>query len=110
LAGIIPTEFEAYFEFPLSGCGDFIAAVAACGRRAKIRTGGETADKFPAAESAVEFIRLCGAANVAFKATAGLHHPLRSVHRLTYQPGSPSGMMHGFLNVFLAAALLAGRE
>jgi hypothetical protein len=106
LAGVIPTEFEAYFEFPLSGCGDFIAAVAACGRRAKIRTGGETADKFPAAESAVEFIRLCGAANVAFKATAGLHHPLRSVHRLTYQPGSPSGMMHGFLNVFLAAALL----
>jgi len=106
LSGIIPTEFEFYFEFPLSGCGDFIAAVAACGRRAKIRTGGETADKFPAAESAVEFIRLCGAANVAFKATAGLHHPLRSVHRLTYQPGSPSGMMHGFLNVFLAAALL----
>jgi hypothetical protein len=48
--------------------------------------GGETADKFPAAESVIEFIRLCGAANVAFKATAGLHHPLRSVHRLTYQP------------------------
>lgn len=37
---------------------------------------------------------LCGAAarRVPFKATAGLHHPLRSAE------------MHGFLNVFLAAA------
>ncbi len=46
-----------------------------------------------------------------FKATAGLHHPLRSLRRLTYQPDSPSGVMHGFLNVFLAAALVrAGME
>jgi hypothetical protein len=43
---------------------------------------------------------------VPFKATAGLHHPVRSVHRLTYQPDSPSATMHGFLNVFLAAAFL----
>src|SRR6266576_2503142 len=43
--------------------------------------------------------------------TAGLHHPLRSVHRFTYQPGSSSGIMHGFVNVFLAAAFLrAGME
>jgi hypothetical protein len=41
---------------------------------------------------------------VPFKATAGLHHPLRSIHRLTYKDDSPSGTMHGFLNVFLAAA------
>jgi hypothetical protein len=73
--------------------------------------GGETADKFPAPENMVEFIRLCAAANVAFKATAGLHHPLRSVHRFSYQPDSPSGVMHGFVNVFLAAAFLrAGME
>jgi hypothetical protein len=59
----------------------------------------------------VEFIRLCAAANVPFKATAGLHHPLRSVHRFTYQPDSPSGVMHGFINVFLTAAYLrAGME
>jgi hypothetical protein len=43
---------------------------------------------------------------VAFKATAGLHHPLRSVHRFTYQPESASGIMHGFVNLFLAAAFL----
>jgi len=111
LSGIIPAELATYFEFPLSSCAECIAEVADCGRRAKIRTGGETADKFPAPESVVEFIRLCAAANVSFKATAGLHHPLRSVHRFTYQPDSPSGVMHGFINVFLTAAFLrAGME
>jgi hypothetical protein len=106
LSGIVPAELATYFEIPLSGCGECIAAVADCGRRAKIRTGGETADKFPARESVIEFIRLCAAARVPFKATAGLHHPLRSEHRFTYQPESASGIMHGFVNVFLAAAFL----
>ncbi len=111
LSDIIPAELGAYFEFPLSSCGECIAAVARCGRRAKIRTGGETADKFPASARVIEFIRLCAQANVPFKATAGLHHPLRSVRRFTYQPESLSGAMHGFINVFLAAAFLrAGIE
>jgi hypothetical protein len=111
VSGITPAELATYFEVPLSSCGECIAAVADCGRRAKIRTGGETSDKFPAPENVIEFIRLCAATNVPFKATAGLHHPLRSVHRFTYQPGSPSGIMHGFVNVFLAAAFLrAGME
>jgi len=111
LSGIVPTELVAYFEFPALNCVEFIGAVAGCGRRAKIRTGGETADKFPARESVVEFIRLCAGSGVPFKATAGLHHPLRSVQRFTYQPGSASGIMHGFINVFLAAAFLrAGME
>jgi hypothetical protein len=111
LSGIIPLELLTYFEVPLASCGECIAAVAGCGRRAKLRTGGETADKFPALESVIEFMRLCAAANVPFKATAGLHHPLRSVHRFTYQPESASGIMNGFVNVFLAAAFLrAGME
>lgn len=107
LSRLIPSELETYFEIPLTGCErDCIRAVAACGRRAKIRTGGETAAKFPAPASVIEFIRLCEASNVPFKATAGLHHPLRSVHPFTYQPDSEAGMMHGFLNLFLAAAFL----
>jgi hypothetical protein len=107
LSAIIPRELEAYFEVPLSpNPRHCISAIANAGRRAKIRTGGETADKFPSPESVIDFIRQCAAANVAFKATAGLHHPLRSQHRFTYQPESPSGVMHGFLNVFLAAAFL----
>jgi len=106
VAGIVPAGMKVYFEVPPSGRDDCMAMIAHCGRRAKIRTGGETADKFPAPENVVEFIRLCAAANVPFKATAGLHHPLRSVHRLTYRPDSPSGLTHGFLNVFLAACFM----
>lgn len=111
LSRVIPAELETYFEIPLSNSGECIRAVADAERRAKIRTGGETPDKFPAPASVIDFIRLCVAADVPLKATAGLHHPLRSVHRLTYQGDSPSGMMHGFLNVFLAGAFLrAGME
>ena len=111
LSRIIPVELAAYFEVPMSSCSECVAAVAGCGRRAKVRTGGETADKFPAPESVIEFMWQCAAAKVPFKATAGLHHPLRSVHRFTYQPESPSGIMHGFINVFMAAAFLrAGME
>ena len=78
--------------------------------RAKIRTGGITADAFPSAHAVAAFLRACKAAGVAFKATAGLHHPLRCVKPLTYEPNAPTGLMHGFLNVFLAAALLDHAE
>ena len=105
-AGIIPAGLVTYFEVPLADGRECIAAIAECRRRAKLRMGGETADKFPSPESVIEFIRLCAAANVPFKATAGLHHPLRSVHRLTYASESPSAMMYGFLNLFLASAFV----
>jgi hypothetical protein len=112
LSAIIPSEIETYFEIPLfGGMQECIDSVAKCGRRAKIRTGGETPDKFPASEDIAAFLQFCARAKIAFKATAGLHHPCRSIHRLTYQPDSPSGMMHGFLNLFLAAAFIyAGLE
>jgi hypothetical protein len=106
LAAIIPPKLTTYFEIPISSAEECVAAVADCGRRTKIRTGGETADKIPAPEGVVKFIRRCADARVPFKATAGLHHPLRSVHRLTYQADSASGLMHGFINVFLTAAFL----
>ncbi|HKR64678.1 MAG TPA: hypothetical protein VJZ00_13180 [Thermoanaerobaculia bacterium] len=83
-----------------------IDELARRGLRAKIRTGGLTVDAFPAVENVAEFLRACAAKGVAFKATAGLHHPLRCVKPLTYEPNAPTGKMHGFLNVFLAAALL----
>jgi hypothetical protein len=106
LSDIIPRELETYFEIPLSIRSEYLTAINKSGRRAKIRTGGETADKFPTPENVIEFIGQCTAADVPFKATAGLHHPLRSVHHFTYQSESPSGIMHGFINVFLCAAFL----
>ena len=40
------------------------------------------------------------------KATAGLHHPVRSEYALTYREDSPRATMHGFLNVLLAAVFV----
>ncbi len=71
--------------------------------RAKIRTGGVTPEAFPPAEFVAEFIRKCAQTGTAFKATAGLHHPLRCFRPLTYSADAPKGWMFGFLNVFLAA-------
>ena len=76
------------------------------GVRAKIRTGGLTPEAFPSCADLAHFLHACATANVPFKATAGLHHPVRSTHRPTYEADSPTAMMHGFVNVFLAAALL----
>src|SRR5206468_2410062 len=57
------------------------------------------------------FMQACSDEHVAFKATAGLHHPFRGSHKLTGDPKSESTVMHGFLNVFVAAALVrAGEE
>lgn len=81
-------------------------AIKRQGLRAKIRTGGVTVDAFPPIGDVARFLRACKEKGVAFKATAGLHHPLRCVKPLTYAPDAPTGTMHGFLNVFLAAAML----
>ncbi len=81
-------------------------AIARHGLRAKIRTGGITPDAFPAVADVAGFLRACEAKRVAFKATAGLHHPLRCVKPLTDEPNALTGTMHGFVNVFLAAAML----
>jgi hypothetical protein len=71
---------------------------------AKIRTGGVEAKFIPPVDQVARFIHACALARVPFKATAGLHHPVRGDQPLTCQPDAPRGVMHGFLNVFLAAA------
>jgi len=82
-----------------------IDMLAERGLRAKIRTGGVTNDAFPPAAQIAHFINRCAERGVPFKATAGLHHPIRCVKPLTYEPDAPTGTMHGFVNVFMAAAL-----
>ncbi|MEO8226175.1 MAG: hypothetical protein ABI637_02040 [Gemmatimonadota bacterium] len=94
-----------YIEIPVADDpADLIAAIGGRGARAKVRTGGVTGDVFPPPDELARFIRACVDAGVPFKATAGLHHPLRGAYRLTYADDSERGMMYGFLNVFLAAA------
>jgi len=89
---------------------DLLDDVAAYGLRAKIRTGGVTPAAIPPAAYIANFIRRCAQRSLPFKATAGLHHPVRCVKPLTYDAGAPRGTMHGFINVFLAAALLPQAE
>jgi hypothetical protein len=98
-------DFTTYVEFPLDeDVSPYLDAIARTGLRAKIRTGGVTPEAFPTSAHIARFLRGCADRNLAFKATAGLHHPLRDSYRLTYAPDSPCGDMFGFLNVFVAAA------
>jgi hypothetical protein len=103
-ANSVPSDITAYFELPLGDeLPDLVASVAINGQRAKIRTGGVTPEAFPTSHQIVRFVRTCLAANVPFKATAGLHHPIRCFRPLTYEAESVRGTMHGFLNLFLMA-------
>ncbi len=102
---VMHPTLTCFIEIPITNDPtELIRAIGAEGAFAKVRTGGVTADAFPSSQNLARFIAACAEEDVAFKATAGLHHPLRSLNRLTYQPDSASAMMHGFLNVFLAAA------
>lgn len=101
----LPPDLTAYFEIPIDErLPDLVSALAIRGQRAKIRTGGVTADAFPSSKEIIRFIRTCLLANVPFKATAGLHHPVRCFKPLTYESNAPTGTMNGFLNMFLTAA------
>jgi hypothetical protein len=104
---LVPPSTVAYFEVPTgTDPEETIAAIAAAGGRAKIRTGGITPDAIPPVSEVVRFLASCVRHRVPFKATAGLHHAIRGRHPLTYQPGSAHATMHGFLNVILATAIL----
>ncbi|MEP6789151.1 MAG: hypothetical protein ABJB40_12010 [Acidobacteriota bacterium] len=98
----MPEGITAYFEISLGdNFPDLVCQLALRGARAKIRTGGVTPEAFPKTKEIVRFVRTCLAANVPFKATAGLHHPIRCYKPLTYANNAPQGTMHGFLNLFL---------
>lgn len=73
------------------------------GTFAKLRTGGLVPDAIPSSQHVAEFLHAAAARRLPFKATAGLHHPVRADYALTYAADSPRALMHGFLNVFIAA-------
>jgi hypothetical protein len=103
----MPRTLQAYVEVPIERDPEaLLLAIARLGGRAKVRTGGVTRDAFPRTSDLLRFLRGCVRAGLPFKATAGLHHPLRAEYRLTYAPDSPTSLMFGFLNLFLATAFL----
>ena len=67
-------------------CFQFSRQFGGC---AKLRTGGVVEEAFPAVDKIAGFIARCAELGVPFKATAGLHHPLRCFRPLTYEPDSP---------------------
>jgi hypothetical protein len=100
-------EGQRFVEIPSDDDpGPLLASLAAAGLSAKLRAGGTTADRFPTTGEAARFLVRARDANVAMKATAGLHHAIRGDYRLTYTPESDTGTMHGFVNLVLAATLL----
>lgn len=109
LRAAVPDFFTVYIEASSGSAVPLLESVGRSGARAKMRMGGVTGDAFPAPGDVTDFLAACADARLAFKATAGLHHLIRSEYPLTYDSGSKKAAMYGFLNVFLAAsALFAG--
>jgi hypothetical protein len=93
-----------FLEVPRRDFGDSLDLVAKGGwRAAKYRTGGTTADAFPAARELALFLVACAERELPFKLTAGLHHAVRNSDEAT------GFEQHGVLNVLVATqAALAG--
>ncbi len=101
----IPGGLGIFVELPLdSGLDELLGVVRGRAANAKVRTGGIEVGVIPAASQLARFLEACAAAGVPFKATAGLHHAVRGEHPLTYEAEAPRSTLHGFLNVFAAAA------
>ncbi len=93
LAGIAD---EVYVELPIDDALDErLAEIAAHGLRAKVRCGGA---EVPSDADLARFVRACRARRLVFKATAGLHHAVRTEHD------------HGILNLLAAVAFEGAEE
>lgn len=104
-----PASFRLFFEIATEpNPTPLIGEVMRKSASAKIRTGGITDVSFPTSPQIVRFISACNTLGVAFKATAGLHHLMRSTYPLTYDARSACATMFGYLNLFLTAAFIRG--
>ena len=103
----MPSGLEVYFEVPATSVSiPVLETIHVAGARAKIRMGGVTREAIPAVRDVTEILKALSDSHLPFKATAGLHHPLRSTQPLTYEPQGTTAVMHGFVNLCAAAALL----
>lgn len=107
----LPPDVTVYVEIPIEhDPRPLIDAIAESGSRAKVRTGGVTPEAFPTQPALLRFLRACTEADLPFKATAGLHHPVAGRYPLTYERASPKASMFGYLNLLFATALLRRGE
>ncbi len=106
------SDLPSYIELPQDGRRSALLPFALASMKrhrlhAKLRCGGVTAESIPSIYDVAAFLGVAAEEHVAFKATAGLHHPVRGYNE-------ESGLvMHGFLNVLTAAAIArqgAGEE
>src|SRR5262249_44972823 len=98
--GVVP-----YFEVPAEQIRYGLSAVLQprLVGGVKLRCGGQEASAFPTSAQVASVLVNCVRRGVRFKATAGLHHPIRHLDPQLQVP------MHGFLNVFGAGVLAAER-
>jgi hypothetical protein len=95
VASLVGFADDVFVELPLDDSLDAgLDALAAHGLRAKVRCGGTGV---PTSADLARFVCACRERGVPFKATAGLHHAVRTNGE------------HGFLNL-LAATAFAGAE
>lgn len=94
----MPGDVTVYVEVPRDPRGqELLRAMSGTTHRAKFRTGGVVAALYPDAAELAEGIVAAARENIAFKATAGLHHALRNRDEKT------GFEQHGFLNLLVAA-------
>ena len=101
-------KLQAFWETPVDSAEEAIALLAehnsttgAAQFGYKLRTGGVTAEAFPASQQIGRALITAAKRRVPIKFTAGLHHPIRQFR------DEVKTKMHGFLNVFGAAVLAA---
>lgn len=110
---------QVFYEIPFAAMGrdqlrDFLGALQDHNKKwgehhskpdgVKLRCGGLEPAAFPSCKDLAKAIVSCCKAKVPFKATAGLHHPIR--HENT-SFGAPA---HGFINLLLAGVVASDQS
>jgi hypothetical protein len=110
-ASVIVDELPVFWEAPPDRAEQTIALIAGHNSDKntaifgyKLRTGGVTADAFPASTQIARALVTAARHQLAIKFTAGLHHPIRQFR------DEVKAKMHGFLNVLGAAVLAAEHQ